>query len=137
MEILLFIAIIIAVIALVVLAVYMFNTYKVTKQFLDDTKGTLEGLESQMRGITDETTQLLNKTNHLADDVEMKSQKIDGLVDGAKGIGETMKEFDRSLMQLTNSITRASQEEQAKTNEAVKWGASILEYVMKKREGKQ
>jgi uncharacterized protein YoxC len=136
MEIILYIAIIIAVIALVVLTIYMVNMFKVTKQFLNETKGTMENVESQMRGITDETTQLLSKTNRLADDVELKSRKIDGLVDGAKGIGQTMKEFDQSLSMLSNSITKASAEEQAKTNEAVKWGASILEYVMKRRQGK-
>lgn len=137
MEYVLYIAIIIAVIALVVLAVYTINTLKVTKQFLDETKTTLQGLETEVKGITSETTQLLNKTNRLADDVETKSRKMDGLLDGAKGIGETMKEFDRSLNQLANSISRASQEEQEKANQAVKWGASILEYVMKRKGNKQ
>ncbi|MFD1608659.1 DUF948 domain-containing protein [Oceanobacillus luteolus] len=136
MEIMLYIAIIIAVIALVVLTVYTINTLKVTKDFLNETKTTLQGLETQVKGITTETTQLLNKTNRLADDVELKSRKMDGLLDGAKGIGETMKEFDRSLNQLSNSIARASSEDREKTNEAVKWGASILEFVMKRNKQK-
>ncbi|MCF3943286.1 DUF948 domain-containing protein [Oceanobacillus alkalisoli] len=136
MEVMLYIAIIIAVIALVVLTIYIIHTVKVTKGFLNETKTTLQGLETQLKGITDETTELLNKTNRLAADVELKSSKIDGLVDGAQGVGETMKEFDHSLKQLTNSISRASQEDQEKTNQAVKWGASILEYVLKRKESK-
>ena len=133
MEIVLYVAIIIAVIALVVLTIYIINTLKVTKQFLNDVTTTLDGIETQMKGVTDETTALLTKTNRLADDVEEKSAKVDQLIDGAKGIGETMNEFDQSLQQLTNSISRASQEEHEKTSQAVKWGASILEYVFKKK----
>lgn len=136
MEVLLYIAIIIAVIALVVLTVYTVNTFKATKQFLNETKKTLQGMESQMNELTSEATELLNKTNRLADDVELKSGKIDGLLDGAKGIGDTLKKFDRSLQALSNSISRASQKEQEKTNEAVKWGASILEYILKRKESK-
>lgn len=133
MEIMLYIAIIIAVIALVVLTIYIINTVKVTKTFLGEVSTTLESIEVQMKGVTDQTTELLTKTNRLADDVEQKSMKVDGLLDGAKGIGETMQEFDQSLQQLTNSISRASHEEQEKASEAVKWGASILEYVFKKK----
>lgn len=133
MEVVLYIAIIIAVIALVVLAVYIFNAVKVTKEVLNDVSTTLEGLETQMKGVTDETTQLLTKTNRLADDVELKSMKLDSVLDGAKGIGETMNTFNQSLKQLTNSISRASEEEQEKASQTVKWGASILEYVFKKK----
>lgn len=129
----LYVAITIALIALVVLIVYIINTLKVSKKFLSEVSTTLDGIKTQMKGVTDETTALLSKTNHLADDVERKSMKIDGLLDGAKGIGETMNEFDQSLKQLSNSISRASQEEQEKTSQAVKWGASILEYVFKKK----
>src|SRR5699024_6330330 len=106
MEIVLYVAIIIAVIALVVLTIYIINTLKVTKQFLNDVTTTLDGIETQMKGVTDETTTLLTKTNRLADDVEEKSAKVDQLINGAKGIGETMNEFDQSLQQLTNSISR-------------------------------
>lgn len=132
MEIMLYTAIIIALIALVVLTVYIINTLKVTKEFMNDVSRTLDGIETQMKGVTDETTELLTKTNSLAADAEQKSAKLDGLLDGARGIGETINEFDHSLKQLTNSVSRASQEEQEKTSQAVKWGASILEYVFKK-----
>lgn len=137
MEIILYIAIIIALIALVVLTIYIINTLKVTKEFMKEVTTTLDGMETQMKGVTDETKELLTKTNRLSADVEQKSAKLDGLMDGARGIGETMNEFDRSLQQLTNSISRTSREEQEKTSQAVKWGTSILEYVFKKKNNNQ
>ena len=133
MEILLYIAIIIALIALVVLVVYIINTLKVTKETLNEVSSTLQGLETQMSGVTNETTELLAKTNRLADDIEQKSLKMDGLFNGAKGIGVTISEFNQSLKQLTNSVSRASHEDQEKTSQAVKWGTSILEQLFKRK----
>lgn len=136
MEIALYIAIIIALIALVVLVFFVINTLKVTKETLNEVSTTLQGLESQLDSVTSETTQLISKTNRLAEDFEQKSQKMNGLFDGAKGIGDTISEFDRSLKQLTDSIQRASKEDQAKANEAVKWGTSVLDYFIKRKNTK-
>jgi uncharacterized protein YoxC len=133
MEIMLYIAAIIAAIAFVVLVVYAVITLKATKQTLNDVSGTLQGLEKQMQGVTSETTQLLNKTNRLADDINHKSTKLDGLFEGAKGVGDTVNDFNQTLRQLSSIISRNSKEDQEKAAQAVKWGASIFEYWNKRK----
>jgi uncharacterized protein YoxC len=72
MEILLYLAAIIAAVAFAVLVIYLAKTLKASTRTLNNVANTLESLEKQMQGITTETTELLHKTNALADDVIKK-----------------------------------------------------------------
>uniref|UniRef100_UPI0018E179C6 DUF948 domain-containing protein n=1 Tax=Virgibacillus massiliensis TaxID=1462526 RepID=UPI0018E179C6 len=58
-----YIAAIIAALAFVIVVIYFVITLKVSNQTLHNVVNTLESLDKQMQGITDETTQLLTKTN--------------------------------------------------------------------------
>lgn len=133
MEILLYIAALIAAVAFVVLVIYVVITLKATKETLANVSGTLKGLEKQMEGVTTETTQLLTKTNRLADDINQKSTKLDGLFESAKGIGTTINDFNQTLRQLSNMISRTSREDQEKAAQAVKWGSTIMEIWNKRK----
>src|SRR5699024_11941459 len=88
---------------------------------------TLASQEKQMEGTTTETTSLLGKKNRLADDVNQKAMKMDVLFDGMKEIGETTKEFNQSLRQLSAKISQASSQNQEKVSQAVKWGTAIMD----------
>lgn len=128
MEIILYIAAGIAALAFVILVVYVIITLKATRQTLNDVSGTLQGLEKQMQGVTSEATQLLNKTNRLAEDMNQKSSKLDSLFEGAKGIGNTLQDFNQTLAHLSKIISKHSKEDQEKAAQAVKWGASLFEF---------
>ncbi|MFD2630489.1 DUF948 domain-containing protein [Oceanobacillus kapialis] len=132
MEIMLYIAALIAAIAFAVLVVYAIITLKATKQTMNNVAETLDGLNKQMKGITDETTQLLTKTNRLADDIQQKSSKLNGVFDGAKGLGETVREFNASLKQLSGSISRTANQNPEKATQAVKWASTFMELWKKK-----
>ena len=133
MEILLYIAALIAAVAFAVLVIYLAMTLKASTRTLNNVANTLEGLEKQMQGITSETTELLHKTNVLADDVSQKTAKLDGLFDGVKGIGETVQDFNKTLKQFSSSVSRAAVENQDKASQAVTWGAALFDLIKKKK----
>ncbi|NBJ69041.1 MULTISPECIES: DUF948 domain-containing protein [Clostridia] len=132
MEILAYIAAAIAAVAFVVLVVYLVITLKAARQTLHNVAETLTSLEQQMQGVTSETTQLLAKTNKLADDMNQKSSKLNSLFNGFKGIGDTVTEFNQSLRDLTNSVAKAANEDPEKTTQAIKWGTTLMELWKKK-----
>src|SRR5690625_793498 len=133
MAIALSIAALIVAIAFAVLVVYLSQTLKSTQRTLDNVAGTLAGLEKQMNGITTETTELLKRKNQLADDIQEKSLKLNGVFDGIKGIGDTIKDFNESLAKISSNITTAASKDQDKTSQAVKWGIAILDIIKNKR----
>ncbi|WP_085991662.1 DUF948 domain-containing protein [Oceanobacillus senegalensis] len=136
MEFLLYISAFIAAIAFVILVIYVVGAIKATKQTLNDVSETMQGIEKQIEGVTTETTQLLNKTNKLADDMGQKTTKLDSLFEGAKGVGDTLKDFNQSLSKLSSSISSASKVDSEKTAQAVKWGAAIVDFVNGRKNNK-
>ncbi len=80
MEIMLYIAALIAAVALAVLVIYTVITLKAMQRTMTNATDTLENLEVQMQGVTTETAELLKKTNKLADDVNQKSEKIEWFI---------------------------------------------------------
>ncbi|MFZ3580097.1 DUF948 domain-containing protein [Virgibacillus sp. DJP39] len=133
MENLLYIAAIIVAIAFAVLVIYLAMTLKATQRTLNNVADTVEDLEKQLQGITTETTALLNKTNRLAEDVEQKSSKLNGLFDGVRGIGETVKDFNQSLRKITTKVSVSAEQNQEKASQAVKWGTAMFDLWKKKK----
>src|SRR5699024_4238709 len=109
------------------LVVSFIKTLKSAKRTFDHVDHTLASLAKQMVGITTETTSLLGKTNRLADGVNQKAMKMDVLFDGMKEIGDTTKEFNQSLRQLSANISEASSQNQEIVSKAVKWSKAIMD----------
>lgn len=122
MIIILYIAALIFALAFAVLVVYLSKTLKAAQHTLDNVASTLGGLEKQMEGISVETTALLNKTNHLADDIGDKSQKLNTLVDGVKGIGDSVQDFNESLHSISTNLKQSAQSNTDTAAQAMKWG---------------
>lgn len=134
MIIILYIAALIVAVAFAVLVVFLVKTLKSTERTLDNVADTLEGLETQMLGITTETTILLQHTNKLADDINHKSAQLNGLFDGIKGIGKTVEEFNDSLNAISRNITREAGKDSEKASQALKWGIAVVEMIKKKKQ---
>lgn len=133
MEGLLYIAAIIVAVAFAVLVVFLAMTLRASQRTLNNVADTLENLEKQVEGITTETTDLLKKTNQLAEDAQNKSAKLNGVFDGIKGIGETTKEFSDSLGNITRNISRTASESEEKASQALTWGSALLDLWKKKK----
>jgi uncharacterized protein YoxC len=127
MEVLLYLAAIIAALAFAVLVGFLAGTLKATQRTLNNIANTLEGFEKQMEGITMETTALLHKTNQLAEDILDKSKKLNNLVEGIHGVGDSIKQFNGSLQKVSNEIVKESERNKESAAQAVKWGQAIIE----------
>ncbi|GAA0429851.1 DUF948 domain-containing protein [Lentibacillus halophilus] len=133
MELLLYIAVLIAAVAFAVLVIYTVMTLKSMQRTMMNATQTLENLESQMEGVTTETSELLEKTNKLADDVNQKSEKLNGLFDSAQGIGKTASDLNGSLQKWSDSVSKAAAYDQDKASEALKWGNAVVDFWRKKK----
>ncbi|WP_407272260.1 DUF948 domain-containing protein [Radiobacillus sp. PE A8.2] len=128
---LLYIAAIIVAVALVVLVIYLSKVLKATERTLINVADTLEGLEKQMEGITLETTALLNKTNKLAEDINEKSQSLNTLMTGVKGIGDTVNDFNKSIRAVSNNLTSFAEKNKDVTAQTVQWGTVVMDLIKK------
>ncbi|SRR5690554_3135524 len=130
---LLHISALIAAIAFLLLVIFLIRalistskTLNAASKTLDHIGTTLKGFEQQMEGITKETTELLNKTNRLADDIVNKTGKLDVLFDGIKGIGHTVQQFNLSLQKLSDELQEQANEHAEKTSQTIKWGEAAI-----------
>ncbi|WP_152657275.1 DUF948 domain-containing protein [Oceanobacillus sp. CFH 90083] len=133
MEAILYSALAIVIAALLILIIYMVILLFNTKKTMDEVLKTLGKIDHQVKGVSGEATEVVQKSKGLVEDLTQKSSQLDGLIQGAKGIGDTVEDFNKSLQQLSNIISKHSKEEQEKAAQAVKWGASIFEYWNKRK----
>lgn len=121
MELVLYIAAIIAAVAFFILCVGLAVTLFSLKKTLESLTTTLAGLEGQLEGITRETTTLLTKTNSLADDISDKSQKLNTVVHAVKGIGDSVNGLNTSVQKITSSISTGMHKNEDKIAQVVQW----------------
>lgn len=121
MEVVLYIAALVAAIGFLVLCVSIGMTLFSLKNTLNSIAGTVAGIEGQMEGITRETTSLLTKTNALADDISDKSEKLNSVVYAVKGVGDSMNDLNTSVQRITSSITTEVHKNEDKIAQVVQW----------------
>ena len=80
-----------------------------------------------MDGVTKETTELLQKTNALADDIQEKSQNLNSVVSAVKNVGTTVNKFNGTLKTLTESFDIQVEESKEKVSQIVQWSNVFLE----------
>jgi len=134
MENLLYISAIIAALAFLVLVIYVAAVLVAVRRTMNHVANTLGNLEQQMRGITAETEELLNRTNRLAEDITVKTAKLDGIFDGAKEIGATIKDFNTSLKGVAAGFQKVSPANNEKAAQAVKWGTAVMQAWKKRKQ---
>src|SRR5690606_34845553 len=88
-------------------------------------------------GITSETTELLNKTNKLAEDIQEKSEKLNSVVDAVKGVGESVSGFNSSIMRVSDSITTEAERNSDKIAQVVQWSNVVLGILDKVKERRE
>ncbi|MDF2854445.1 MAG: ral stress protein [Neobacillus sp.] len=137
MEIILYLSVALIAVAFVVLVIYLAKTLKALQGTLTSVSTTLVGLEKQLDGVTKETTELLQKTNALADDIQDKSERLTSVVDAVKDVGSTVSKFNGTLKNLTSSFDIQVEQNKEKVSQIVQWSQVILELKDKWTERKQ
>ncbi|WP_411842049.1 DUF948 domain-containing protein [Salinicoccus sp. HZC-1] len=126
-QIILYIAAGIAAIAFLILCIALAVVLFSVKKNLDHVAKTLDGVEGQIQGITRESTDLLHKTNRLAEDVQGKSAKLNSVVDAVQGIGNSVSSLNSSVDRVTNSITHNISQNEDKISQVVQWSNVAME----------
>jgi len=126
-QIVLYIAAGIAAVAFLILCIALAVVLFSVKKNLDHVAKTLDGVEGQIQGITRESTDLLHKTNRLAEDVQGKSAKLNSVVDAVQGIGNSMTNLNSSVDRVTNSITHNISQNEDKISQVVQWSNVAME----------
>src|SRR5690606_23036778 len=120
-QILLYIAAIVAAVGFLILCVALAMTLNSLKNTLKEVSGTVAGLENQLQGVTLETTNLLHKTNELAEDIQVKTEKLNGVVDAVKGVGNSVTDLNASVRRITMSIASQAEQNEEKIAQVVQW----------------
>jgi uncharacterized protein YoxC len=129
MKVILYLSVALIAIAFFILVIYLVKTLKTVQGMLQSLTKTIEGIEKQMNEIGTETTQLLHKTNAVADDVQKKVESLNAVFDAVKQVGATVQTFNDSL---TKKLTANEQ----KVAQVVQWGNALLEIWEKWKEKK-
>ncbi|SDJ66416.1 DUF948 domain-containing protein [Salimicrobium halophilum] len=124
MDILTYAAIGVAVVALVVLAVYVFKTLSVVKSVMNQANDTVEGVEQKTEGITTGVTTLQEKGDSLTEKLNNHKQLLDQTMHQLKGPGEKKQELDAALTDIPTSNVRADSRE---VNEVFGWVHTVLD----------
>ncbi|GKV57952.1 hypothetical protein NCCP2222_38990 [Sporosarcina sp. NCCP-2222] len=109
MEILLYVSAIIAALSLLLIAVFVIITLKSAKQMLGDMSETMKRVETKIGKVTTESERLMDKTNDIAADVELKVKSLDGLQASAANLSKTTEHMNRSFNELSKEIASPPQ----------------------------
>lgn len=136
MIVILYIAALIAAIALLVIAIYLGKTLKSTSQTMDEVAKSLEKITVEVQGITGESQKLLDKTNTLLEDVNGKVAKVDPVFDAVGDIGTSLLGLSQSVRELATLATNKVEQNEAKISQAVSISNSILSFREKMKANK-
>ncbi|HEY9576582.1 MAG TPA: DUF948 domain-containing protein [Pseudobacillus sp.] len=137
MEIILYLSAAIAAIAFLILVLNLSKTLKSVDKTLDSLSRTVDRLEGQMQGITAETTELLHKTNALAEDVQHKTEQLNTVVYAVKDVGSTVQNLNQTINKVTTTVASQMEKNQYKISQAVQWGNIVKQLVEKFKDGKE
>ncbi|PLR98175.1 DUF948 domain-containing protein [Bacillus sp. T33-2] len=127
MEIILYLSVAVIAVAFFILVMYLAKTLKSLQTTLDSVSHTLAGLEQQLDGVTRETTMLLHKTNTLADDIQKKSESLNGVVNAVKDVGNSVHRFNQTINNVQNLVDRQIDKNKDKITQVVQWSNVFLE----------
>ncbi|MDQ0254995.1 uncharacterized protein YoxC [Evansella vedderi] len=128
MENLLYVSVAIVAVAFAVLVYYLIKTLIAMRITLDNVSSTVEGLQQQVDTITKESTELLHKTNLLADDIQRKSDSLNSIFSAAKDLGESVQRINYSVKRVSEAVSKKADEQSEQVAQAVKWGNVALQF---------
>ncbi|WP_347862547.1 DUF948 domain-containing protein [Salimicrobium sp. PL1-032A] len=124
MDILSYAAIGVAVVSLIVLAVYAFKTFSVVKGLMNKANDTVERVEHKTEDITTGMTTLQDKGNSLTEKLDNHKQLLDQTMQQLKSPSQKQQELNRALKDIPTSNTRADSDE---VDEVFGWMHTVLD----------
>jgi uncharacterized protein YoxC len=125
--IILYLAVAIIAIAFAVLVYFLSQTLRSAQKTMDDVASTLENVQEQMKGLNEETTELLHRTNLLAVDIQRKSKSLNSIFDAIEGFGQSLGSVNDSFKRVTSSIENKGIEHSGKIAQTLQWGKAAID----------
>ncbi|TLS38962.1 DUF948 domain-containing protein [Pseudalkalibacillus caeni] len=113
-------------IAFAVLTYFLVKVLKSAEDTLNHTAETVDNLQTQLDGITKETTVLLHKTNLLAEDIQDKSNALDPTFEAVKEMGDSLKAVNNDLQDTTQTVSNEVSQRSDKISEVVRWSNTAM-----------
>lgn len=83
--------------AVIVFVIFMIRTLINLNQTIQKVNQTLEGLHGKVEQAVTESTKTLEETRHLVEDLRLKSQQVDHVLNSVREVGKQMEEVSTSL----------------------------------------
>lgn len=83
--------------AVIVLVVFIVRTLIQLNQTIQKVNHTLEGLQGKVEKAVTESTKTLEETRHLVEDLRVKSQQVDHVLNSVREVGKQMEEVSTTL----------------------------------------
>ncbi|WP_028549946.1 DUF948 domain-containing protein [Paenibacillus sp. UNC451MF] len=93
-------------IAFVVLVVFLIKTLSSVTDLLGQTNTTIRELQSEMKTVTMEASEVLQHTSEVTMDVLQKLQSLEPTFDSVKQVGEAVEEITSSVKQASTTVAR-------------------------------
>lgn len=136
MVIILYLAVAVIAVAFAVLVYFLAQTLQSAQKTMDDLASTLEGIQVQMKGLNEETTELLHRTNLLASDVQKKSQSLNSIFNAVEGFGDSLGDINTSVRKVASRIEQDGQENAGKVATALQWGRAAVDLFQRWQSGR-
>ncbi|RKD68751.1 uncharacterized protein YoxC [Sinobaca qinghaiensis] len=127
MEILLYISALIVAIAFAVLVIFIVQTLKAASSTMQNVAGTLDRVEKQVEGITTESEHLVQKSTLIVDDVQKKSQSLNGLFESLKDVGDSVQSINYTFKEMSDTVTTQSKHQSDQVARAMQWGNAAID----------
>lgn len=119
METALYIVVLVIALAFAGAVIFLAKILMNLKNTLSNVADMIKDIQEPVKGIADESNHMLHKTNKLAEDMNEKTERMNPLVDGFKGIGESIIGFTKTLKTASHHVVVAADRNKGKLSEAM------------------
>ncbi|RSK28206.1 DUF948 domain-containing protein [Bacillus sp. HMF5848] len=106
MIIIVYISVAVIALAFLILVIYLARTLRSMQTTFQQVSSTIDSFDKQLKGITEETTSLLKKTNGLADDLQKKSEQLNTVIKSVEEFGGTISRVNSSMQEMTDKFMK-------------------------------
>ncbi|BBI35309.1 DUF948 domain-containing protein [Cohnella abietis] len=122
-------SVVIAVIAFVILCVFLISLLRTAQRSLVTAQSTMQEVKGTVEGLQGEVNKLAESINVVADDIKGKLQSTDPLFDAVEDVGLLIREVTGTAREATESFT-LSMRKQAASKEDSKDPPSWLQWAV-------
>ncbi|WP_240374583.1 DUF948 domain-containing protein [Bacillus piscicola] len=124
---LVYISALIVAVSIAVLIIYIIKTLKTATGAMNDVAETLKRFEEQIQGITNESEQVMHRTNNIVEDIQHKTESLNGLFASLQDVGNSLQSVSRSFREMSETAARQSRQQSEQVAQVMQWGNAAID----------